>query len=232
MKDFEKMTKTQFAVFCLLAVFSGIMIGIGGIASLVAISTMGEWGRLVGACLFSLAIFAIMAFEMKLFTGMVASIPAMSVKHLWQLVVCFLCNALGVLLVGAISEYTPFGGVAAENGAALIAGKLDLEKWPLVAVCSSMLCGVLITTSVRSPYHVVEKGLSATLGVVFPIIVFAFCGFDHSVANMLYFYYLGEFSWKIVAYVLLTIVGNVIGGVALPLVMMLREKARRQGGRS
>ena len=40
---------------------------------------------------------------------------------------------------------------------------------------------------------------------------------------MLYFYYLGEVSWRVVGYIALSILGNIIGGVILPLIVKLRE---------
>ena len=55
---------------------------------------------------------------------------------------------------------------------------------------------------------------------------FAFCGFDHSVANMLYFYFFGEISWHVVGYILCSIAGNIVGGVLLPLVILLKEHAK------
>lgn len=42
---------------------------------------------------------------------------------------------------------------------------------------------------------------------------------------MLYFYFAGEFSWRIVGYIACSILGNVVGGLLLPVVMMLKEKA-------
>jgi hypothetical protein len=45
---------------------------------------------------------------------------------------------------------------------------------------------------------------------------------------MLYLYYLGEFSWQIVGYVLLTIAGNILGGVALPLVLKYKNKVEKE----
>ena len=40
---------------------------------------------LIGALLFSLGIFAIVTYEMRLFTGMVADIPEMKLKNIWKL---------------------------------------------------------------------------------------------------------------------------------------------------
>ena len=225
LKRFEKMTKTEIAVFCLMAVASGVVIGIGGVSSLLSVSLFGSWGRLIGGALFSLGIYAIVTFEMRLFTGMVADIPTLGLKNCWRLVVCFLCNGLGVAIVAVLAYYSPVSEAIVPQAQALIGTKLAADNWAVKTFCSAVLCGVLITLSVKSVKFAPQKGLSATVGVIFPIVVFAFCGFDHSVANMLYFYYLGQCSWQIVGYILISILGNVVGGVALPLVILLKNRA-------
>ena len=90
------MTKKELCVFSLMAVLSGFMIGIGGTASLLAISLFGNAGKLIGAVLFSLGIYAIVTYGMKLFTGMVADIPKMGVKGFWQLPLCFFGTSLAI----------------------------------------------------------------------------------------------------------------------------------------
>lgn len=223
MKKLEKMTAREFLVFCLMAVFAGIAVGIGGTASLISAARMGSgYGKILGGLLFSLGMFAIISFEMKLFTGMVASIPTMGLKNTWKLPVCFLCNALGVILVAVLLTFSPIYAEVKLEAETLIRGKLNGDTWALNALCSGILCGILITMSIWASRFAPKKGLSTTVGVILPIVVFAFCGFDHSVANMLYFYFLQEISWRVVGYILLSIVGNAIGGVLLPLVVMLR----------
>lgn len=223
MKEFYKMTKKELLWFCLMSVFAGIMIGIGGTASLISNYWSAEIGKIIGAVLFALGIYVIVIFEMKLFTGMVSDIPTMGAKNWWQLLVCFIGNAIGVILVGILVQNSPLSYVST-LGAEIISKKLMSDNWAIYALCSSILCGVLITLSVKSSAGAKEKNLSATLAVVFPIIVFAFCGFDHSVANMLYFFHFGEFSLQIVGYVVVTMIGNILGGVALPLVLKLKKK--------
>ncbi len=223
----QKMTKTEFAYFLLMAFSSGIVIGIGGVASLLANNIYGNAGRLIGAILFTVGIYAIVMFEMKLFTGMVASIPKMGLKNTWQLPVCFLGNIVGVGVVAVLAYFSPASEYVLPQAQALMKGKLNADFWYLRAFCSSILCGALITLSVWSVKYAPKKSLSASLGVIFPIAVFAFCGFDHSVANMLYIYYLGEWSWKIIPYCLLSIAGNIVGGVILPLIYLLRERAKK-----
>lgn len=226
MEEIHKTTKIDVIAFCFMTIFSGIMIGIGGTASLIANNLFDSWGRLIGACLFSLGIYMIVTYEMRLFTGMVADIPKMGVKNFWKLPVCFIGNALGVAFVALLVMCSPLRDTAMPQGAALIGAKLAAETWYLNVLCSSILCGMLITLSVWAVRYAPKKGLNATVGVLFPIVVFAFCGFDHSVANMLYFCFYGQLTWQIVGYVLISIVGNIIGGVMLPYVMLWKEKMK------
>lgn len=223
------MTRAELLTFACMSVGSGLMIGIAGTASLLAISLFEQWGRLIGALLFSLGIFAIVTYEMRLFTGMVASIPRMGLKNTWQLPFCFLGNIVGVAIIGVFVSCTPLGTSIAPQGAAIAIGKLEAKNWGLSALCSSILCGALITLSVWSVKYSPRKGLDATLGVTFPIVVFAFCGFDHSVANVLYFHFLGYCSWQIIGYEAICVVGNIIGGIIVPLCLHLREHAIKTG---
>ena len=218
----------KFAEFAAMAVMSGIMIGLAGGACLLAIKHLGDWGRLIGAILFSLAIFAIIIFNMKLYTGMVSRIPSMSPKCWWSLVACFVFNVLGVAIVAVLLYFSPLGPVISPTAENLVAAKLDGEYWYLTCLCSSALCGFLITLSVLAPTYAPKHNLGATFGVIMPIIVFAFCGFDHSVANMLYFYLGATLSWKLVGFIAISFVGNALGGIILPLAIKLRKKAEEK----
>ena len=103
----------------------------------------------------------------------------------------------------------------------MMSTKLNAELWGLKALSSSILCGFLITLSIGAVNYAPRKGLSTTVGVMFPIVVFAFCGFDHSVANTLYMFFLG-FTGKAVLYLLVCVLGNILGGVILPILSLFR----------
>ena len=212
----------EFIHFLLMTLLSGGMIAICAISYLIALST-GENGKIIGSLLFSLGLFVILAFEMKLFTGLVSRLPHAKKENLWQYPVCLIGNLIGVFLVYLLVSATHLGETVISQGALIIGAKLNGENWALSSLCSGILCGILITLSVLSVDHSHKKGLSANVGVMFPIIVFAFCGFDHSIANMFYFFCLQELSLKVIAYALLTILGNVIGGIILPLVLKLKD---------
>lgn len=221
----NELTTAEFWVFLLMSICSGLMIGISGTASLLAVSLFDKWGKIIGAALFSLGIFAIVTYEMNLFTGMVANIPKMGVNKIWRLPFCFLANVIGVALVALLVSCTPLADKVIPQAQLIAADKLSAENWWLSSFCSAILCGALITLSVWSVKYSPRRGLDATLGVTFPIIVFAFCGFDHSVANVLYFIFYGQFSWQIIGYEVLAVLGNIVGGILLPLIVMLRDYA-------
>ena len=223
MKEIKKPDAWRFIIFILLSISAGAIIGVGATASLLANLYMGELGKLVGAFLFSLGIYAVVLFNLKLFTGMIADIPTLGVKNWWQLAVCFVGNILGVALTAFLVRYCFVGEYVVYQATTLIQSKLNAENWAIKVLCSAILCGMLITVSVKSYKLAPIKSVSGTLGIILPVVVFAFCGFDHSVANMMYFYCLGEISWQIIGYVLLSIVGNVLGGVLFPCVTWLKQ---------
>ena len=221
MKPLEKLTKAQIISFCLMSFSSGVMIGVGGTSFLLALKLFGDWGRLIGAVLFSLGILCIVMFEMKLFTGLISDIPEMGARNWWKLPVCFLFNMLGVLFASVLVYYSPLADSVVPQAQNMMKAKLGADLWWIKAFCSSILCGFLITLSIGAVNYAPRKKLSTTVGVMFPIIVFAFCGFDHSVANTLYFFFLG-YSWKAIGYLLICVGGNIVGGVILPILSLFR----------
>ena len=223
------MTKKSCFELLIFAFFAGIVIGIGGCASLMANNFMpGLFGRLIGGFLFAFGMFEIITFELKLFTGMAAQLPTLGKKNLWKLPVCFIGNAIGVACMTLLVTFTPISDMLVAQATSIVEGKFNVEYWYLSAFSSSTLCGVLITISIWSANHSPRNGLSATLGVILPIVIFAFCGFDHCIAILFYFDLYAEFSWRIIGYNTIAIVGNLFGGVVLPLAMIWREKTRAQ----
>lgn len=221
MKPLEKLTKAQFASFCLMSFCSGVMIGVGGTSFLLSCNLYATWGKLIGSVMFSLGILAIVMFEMKLFTGLISYMPEMGAKNWWRLPVCFIWNMIGVLFTAVLVRYSTLADKVVPQAKEIMPAKLNATLWYIKALSSSILCGFLITLSIGAVNYAPRKGLSTTVGVMFPIIVFAFCGFDHSVANTLYFFFLG-FSGKAVVYLLICVLGNILGGVILPILSLFR----------
>ncbi|MBQ8425307.1 MAG: formate/nitrite transporter family protein [Clostridia bacterium] len=220
---FEKMTKKDFIVFCVASVFGGIMVAIGGVGLLISMSKFeGAMGSLVGSIIFSLAMFVVTAFGLYLTTGLSTRILTMGIKNMWSLPVSLVFNVIGI---GIVALLVRFSHVDVINTATnVMNNKLCSQGWVLHSICSGILCGILIGLSVLLGKHSSKKNLSASVGVTFPIIVFVFCGFDNSLANVYYMFMCNNMTWSMVGYCFLSLFGNLLGGVLISIMPLIKRK--------
>ena len=225
MMRFEKMTKKDFFVFCLASVFGGMMVGFGGIGLLVSLSVLeGGFGKLVGALIFSLAMFVVTTFGLYLVTGLSTRMLTMGVKNWWSFPVSLVFNVLGIAFSAGLVLFSHSSEVVVLQAAKLVDTKICDDAWAIHSLCSGILCGTLIGLSVFLSKYTEKKHLSATFGVIFPVFVFVFCGFDNSLANVLYIFLCGEITWVSVAYVFISLIGNLIGGVLVSVIPLFKKK--------
>lgn len=223
MMRFEKMTKKDFMVFCVAAVFGGMMVGMGGAGLLISmVSFEGATGKLVGAIIFSLAMFVVTTFGLYLVTGLSTRIITMGVKNWWSLPVSLFFNVIGIWLCALFIEFSHVHIL--EESVDLMANKICNEGWGVHGFFSGILCGTLIGLSVIVPKYTAKKGLSASIGVIFPVFVFVFCGFDNSLANVFYMFAAKQVTWEAVGYCAITLIGNLIGGVLVSILPLIKKK--------
>lgn len=217
------MTKKDFWVFCIASVFGGMLVGFGGVGLLIAMASFdGAVGTLVGAVIFSLAMFVVTTFGLYLTTGLSTRILTMKVKHLWSLPVSLVFNVIGIAIATGlvICSHVEVEATAIE----LMNKKLCDDGWSLHSFCSGILCGTLIGLSVILPKYTAKKGLSATVGVLFPVFVFVFCGFDNSLANVFYMFLGGEITWEAIGYCAISLLGNIIGGALVSILPLVKKR--------
>ena len=178
-------------------------------------------GRLACSTLFGFGLYFIIVMEYKLFTGMVAGLADMKPADWFQLVVCYVFNTLGILLVCALTKLVDNSIMNAivVKGGAVAASKLANPLGG--AFVSAIFCGVMITLAVKSNQVARAKGLNGTLGIIFPVILFIYLGLEHCIANQAYIFFavLGgvELDFlQVFLFALVTALGNVVGGVAFP----------------
>ncbi len=223
MMRFEKMTRKDFIVFCIAAVFGGIMVGLGGVGLLISMSLYeGATGKLVGAIIFSLAMFVVTTFGLYLTTGLSTRIITMGIKNYWAFPVSLFFNVIGIAFT-ALLVYFSHANVT-DTATALMDSKLCNEGWGVHALCSGVLCGVLIGLSVFLSHYTSKKHLSASIGVIFPVFVFVFCGFDNSLANVFYMFLCKQMSWNMVWYCFISLAGNLLGGVLVSIIPLVKKK--------
>ncbi len=186
------------------SICAGILISIGGSVFLACEN------RTVGAVLFSVALLCICYRSYYLFTGKVGYLPeshkandfaALAVGLAGNLITTFL---LGMLIRAAMPAL-------GETAATLCAKKLDQAFWQTLV--RAVFCGFLMYLAVS-----IFRDKKTPIGILFGIPVFILSGFEHSIADMFYFGASGLFDAKIILFMLAVVLGNAIGGVALPLI--------------
>lgn len=190
------------------SILSGILISIGGSVYLSSVVAGFPW---FGAVLFSAGLFTICEYGLNLYTGKVGYIgyKFKDIKYIGLVALICLINIITTFVLGIlIGKFFP-----SIRDAALTTYAKKLDASLLKAFVSSIFCGMLMFLAVDTW----KRG--KILGVFIYVPVFIICGFDHSIANS---FYNGAalsdftFTWKNLAFVLLVILGNGLGGILFP----------------
>lgn len=193
---------------------AGILISIGGTVYLNCDN------KYAGALLFSVALVCICSMGYSLFTGKVGfAIYEHSRNDLFFLICCLFGNAFGTL-VSALAVKTALPAVS-ETALMLCAAKLE-QSVP-AAVIRAVFCGILMYLAVA-----VWRERKSYIGIVFCVPVFILSGFEHSIADMYYFFVSSSYSVNSFAYLLLIVFGNTLGGLLLPALGLLCEPHKKK----
>jgi formate/nitrite transporter FocA (FNT family) len=207
------------------AVLAGFCIGLGGTIFL-RLKDAFAGGNVVGALLFTVGLFTICTRGYNLFTGKACYLFDNKPDYILDLLVIWIGNLLGCMLLGGIQNLTAVCGV--ESGInvtahALVESKMATSYLSLFLL--GFVCNVLIYIAVngyaKNP-HELGKYLCLFLGVS----VFILTGTEHSVADMYYWSVskmLYEQPLRSLACLVAISLGNVCGGVSFPLVEKLHR---------
>lgn len=198
-------------------VLAGMMIGIGGCVSLSCDN------KYIGSLLFALGLFAIVQFGFGLYTGRVGYIPLRKPVYLLECLWTIVGNALGTFIDAALLKFTRIAPAITEK--ALSSVDTKLADSPLSAFILAVFCGILMFVAVDNARISREEGghVEKTLGILFPVMVFILCGFNHCIADMFYIFLTGKIAGAGV-YLPVVILGNSLGGMLIPLLKMLTDK--------
>jgi len=186
-----------------LAVAAGIFIGIGGTVLL------SLEDRVIGSVLFSVALLSICMLGLYLFTGKVGYLVASHTKNdILSVIAGLFGNAAGCFIAATGVRICRPGLI--EKAQTLTAPKLE-QSW-YYALVAGIFCGILMYTAVQ-----IYRDKSSSAGIFFCVPVFILAGFEHSIADMFYFFCAGTYSMKMIAFLIPVIIGNAIGGWLMPL---------------
>jgi formate/nitrite transporter FocA (FNT family) len=154
--------------FTSMAIFAGLLIGIGGIVYL-------RVGGIVGAVLFAFGLLSVVMCGAQLYTGKSGFLP---VKEMWKLVPMILLNAVGCAFAAWIAYYVSNDTVLTNLQATLDA-RLNASWHGLIM--TSVGTGMIMTLAV---YGARQKHYWPLL---FGVPVFILCGLPHCVADAFYY---------------------------------------------
>lgn len=198
-------------------------IGAGAVLSLAAATAViaggpaasPEWAALIKAIIFPIGLILIIMANLSLFTGNIYSYGACVANgcNIWQalglLVISWFGNLIGSIWVayGVRISIPGFDLHAIEQ----VANIKILTPYPQLFVLA-VFCNMLVCYAVSMARR--NTGVLKLFGIFFPIFLFVFFGFEHSIADMFYMLFTEEFSaHNYLAFLGIATAGNIIGGV-------------------
>lgn len=175
--------------------------------------------KLVGALLFCAGLFFILTNGGTLFTG-ICGLKTPVKKLAWV----FVLNGLGTVIPAIVSWSNVVDGATklGATAAVVMLGKLGMN--PVSWLLNGLMCGVLMYLAVIG-YKKAKDSLHGIAAVLFAIVGFIVCGFEHSIADMGYLAIaIPNLSfWQILqcmGMILVIMLGNVFGGKLMRMVLV------------
>lgn len=186
------------------AILAGVCIGLGG-AAFVAQSN-----RLLGACLFCIGLLTICQYGFALFTGRACYALQQDAAYALKLPLIWLGNLVGTGLTALLLSQTRVVIASRSAAQALVYAKSQDSLLSLFIL--GVFCNIFVFLAVegyRSAPHVPGKYLAVFLGVI----VFVLSGYEHSIADMFYFFMAGRMNGDALLRILVISAGNAAGGL-------------------
>ena len=219
-------------------ILAGICISIGGYLCLKV--NIGANSKVIGAFLFPIGLILICNFGYFLYTGKICylfenkeqSYP----EKIISLIIGLFGNLVGCLVFAGIIRLATQNAITEASKSLLNysdAAKLYVNlntsvtskiNYPwYVMIINGAFCGMLVYIAVEG-FKTIEHHFGKYLVLILAIAGFIICGFEHSIADMFYYFLNGSFEGKAFLSLLLCVIGNSIGGLFIPSLKMLIKK--------
>ena len=200
------------------AILAGFCIGLGGDVFLALLPV----NKMLGAILFTVGLFTICTHGFNLFTGKACYILDNKPSYLGTLVVIWLGNLVGTLIMAGLIHLSRLSGSYTEAAQGLVAAKNGdtlLSLFVLGVICNALI--FIAVDGYKNNPHELGKYLALFLGVS----VFILAGTEHSVADMYYYAVAGEvFTGNGLLRLVIISLGNVVGGLIIPVLKLVCKK--------
>ena len=193
---------------------AGIAISIGAAAYLSCDN------KIVGSLLFTAGLFTICFFGLNLYTGKIGYV--LDMPRPFDCLTIWFGNILGCVGGGALLRIAKPS--LAEAGRLVTETKLETSL--LKASILGIFCGILMYIAVHN-YNENPSYLGKCIGIVVCIPAFIICGFEHCIANVVYFtlgYSSASELLPMLAYTLAVSAANALGAVIFRKISMAFQK--------
>ena len=201
----------------ILAIVSGIIIGVGGSVYLA----LAEKSVVLGATLFTFGLFFILIYQFKLYTGMVGQALYNDKKTNFSMLYVIAGNFIGTFTTSTLLSFTRTYDKILPKALELSETKLN-DSWVSVLILA-IYCGLLMFLACNT-YYKHKDSLYKIIAMFICIIVFTVLGFEHSIANMVYFTLAKAWSLKAVLYTFIALIGNGLGSLFIPAILKLVKR--------
>lgn len=195
----------QYLNTLIFAIYSGLIIGFGGIVYL------SVQPAALGAFLFCIGLLTIVLFNFNLFTGKVIYLVINPPSYLITLAVIWVGNFIGTFCTATAVKFTKiYDNLNRVNQ--IVDGKLHDNL--LSAFILAVFCGVMMFVAVDAQQdNVTSSPILKSCAVFLPIVVFILSGFNHIVADMFFISLAGKWSLEAIPYAIVVTFGNACGSV-------------------
>ena len=210
--------KKQLHIF-ISSFIAGIMIVIGATFYLMT----KEKNAIVGSLFFALGLFTIIHYKLHLYTGKVGFLLDNKKNYLLDLLTCIIGNIIGVIILSSIIKLSRIGDTLEMISKPIVSLKQNDNLLSIFIM--SFMCGIMIYLAVIG-HRDCEYSLGKVLFCFISISIFIICGFDHCIANAVYYTYAQEFNINVILYFIVMIIGNGIGSISFDFLLKLYNKTK------
>ena len=199
----------------ILSILAGISISLGCLIYLLSSNVV------IGAMFFTVGLFLVLTRGYNLFTGKVAYLTDNSYKYSISLILMWIGNLIGTLIVSIFTRFSSLYPKIIEKAETII--KVKTSQTFLSAFLLAFLCGIIIFLAVEN-FKNNKHEIGKYSGLFFLIPLFIICGFEHCVADMYYFSLTNDLIKEKIIFLIIITVGNSIGSIVSNEIMKFKNK--------
>lgn len=200
---------------------AGIAISFGGWLCLK--TNIVSENNVLGSFLFAFGLILICNFDFYLYTGKVCYLfdkkEEKYSKRIIDLLIILGGNLLGTLFFSSLLRFVlqdnDTNNLLMTNLISSVTGKINYSWYQMIGL--SFFCGALVYIAVEG-FKKIDNMFGKYVVLFLAIGGFIISGFEHSIANMFYYFLSGNYGINALLSLLLCVIGNSLGGLFIPLI--------------